>query len=159
MANAGKQFENDLKKSVPGNVFYYRFRDGTGAWGEGEKTRFQATNICDCLLFDGKKLLLLELKSHKGKSVPFTAVRQNQVEGLSKAASYENIVPGMVFNFRDESETYFVPIRHVEYYIAHSERKSFPLNFIREYGIRIWQQRLRTHYRYDVLRFLQEVSP
>ena len=42
--NSGKRFENNFKNSVPENVFYYRFRDGTSSWSKEENslTRFQA---------------------------------------------------------------------------------------------------------------------
>ena len=46
MKNEGKKFEEDFKKSVPKNLFYYRFIDGTSAW-DGGNARFQAKNICD----------------------------------------------------------------------------------------------------------------
>lgn len=34
MANAGKEFEKDWKNSIPLNIFYYRFRDGTASHKE-----------------------------------------------------------------------------------------------------------------------------
>ena len=66
--NAGKSFEQDFIKSVPDTIYHYRFKDGTAAWGEGEATRFQATNICDFLLFDGR-MFLLELKIKGNQSL------------------------------------------------------------------------------------------
>lgn len=155
--NAGKLFEQDFIKSVPDTVFHYRFKDGTAGWGEGEATRFQATNICDFLLFDGR-LILLELKSHKGKSIPFSCIRENQLKELSMADNFNGIIPGIVFNFRDVSKTYFVPIRHVYYYITHADRKSIPLNWVQENGIEIRQELKRVRYRYYIAEFLQEIG-
>ena len=63
--SSGKKFETNFKNSVPDNIFYYRFRDGTSSWGnkacEGcpknkQLTRFQSKNICDCEMFDGDYL-------------------------------------------------------------------------------------------------------
>lgn len=155
--NAGKSFEQDFIKSVPDTVYHYRFKDGTAAWGEQERTRFQHSNICDFLLFDGR-LLLLELKSHKGKSIPFSCIRENQLKELSMADNFSGIIPGIVFNFRDVSKTYFVPIRHVYYYIAHADRKSIPLNWVQENGIEIRQELKRVRYRYYIAEFLQEIG-
>lgn len=151
MANAGKQFEQDWKNSIPINTFYYRFRDGTASWGgESENVRFQQSNICDCLMYLKPQLWLVDLKSHKGKSVPFNCFKENQVRELSKAMMYEGITAGFIVNFRDVEETYFVKANDVEYYIVHSERKSIPLNWCKENGIEIEQRKLKVHYRYDI---------
>jgi recombination protein U len=165
--NAGKDFENDFIKSVPETIYHYRFKDGTAAWGQGENTRFQHDNICDFLIHDGR-MLLLELKSHLGKSFPYTAVmgsydkekgkwtKEKQLNDLEKASHFDRIITGYVFNFRQLNLTYFVPVRHVHYYFYHSDRKSFPLEFIQQYGVQIGQQIKKVHYRYDVEGFLKE---
>jgi recombination protein U len=153
--NEGKKFEQDFIRSVPETVFKYRFKDGTAGWGEQDKTRFQAPNICDFLLFDGR-LWLLELKSHKGKSIPFSCIRENQLTELSKAEIFDGIIPGFVFNFRDIAKTYFLHIRHAYYYYHHADRKSFPLDFVQEYGQEIRAELKKVRYRYDVQGFLME---
>ena len=71
--NEGKQFEEDFKKSIPKGYWFYRFKDGTAGFS-GEKNsnvRFQAHNIADCEVMGNKYLFILELKSHKGSSIPF----------------------------------------------------------------------------------------
>jgi recombination protein U len=170
MINAGKNFESDFIKSVPDNIFHYRFKDGTAGFsgGRNENVRFQATNISDFLLFNGR-LWLLELKSHLGKSFPYTAVmgsydkdenkwsKEKQLNDLEKASHFDRIIAGYIFNFRDLSLTYFVPVRHVHYYFYHSERKSFPLDFIQQYGIEIKQEIKKVHYRYYIKEFLEVV--
>lgn len=157
MKNQGKIFEDDFIKSVPENVYHYRFKDGTAAWGESDKTRFQHNNICDFMLFDGR-LILLELKSHQGKSIPFSCIRDNQLEELSKAEIYNGIIPGFIFNFRDYNETYFVHIKHVYYYYHHAQRKSFPLEFMEAYGIEIEGEIKKVHYKYYIKEFLEVVT-
>lgn len=151
--NAGKQFETDFRKSVPEGVFFYRFRDGTASWGGGENTRFQQSNICDCMMFNGI-LYLLELKSHKGKSLPFSAIRQNQITELSKASTYPKIIAGFIVNFRDVEKTFFVLAPKVEYFITHEERKSIPIAWFEENGVIIPQKKLRVNYRYELDRLL-----
>lgn len=169
MKNAGKSFESDFVKSVPDTVYHYRFKDGTAAWGGGEETRFQHDNICDFLLNDGR-MFLLELKSHLGKSFPYTTVmgrydkekgkwsKEKQLNDLEKASHFPGIITGYVFNFRDLTQTYFVHTRHVHYYFYHSDRKSFPLDFIQQYGTEIHATLKKIHYRYDVKSFLEVVE-
>ena len=159
MKNQGKAFEQDFIKSVPDTVFHYRFRDGTAGFSgtKNENVRFQAQNICDFLLFDGR-LILLELKSHKGKSIPFSCIRENQLAELSKADNYSGIIPGLIFNFRDINKTYFVHIRHAYYYYYHADRKSYPLDWVQQYGVEIKAELKRTRYRYYVKEFLQEIG-
>jgi penicillin-binding protein-related factor A (putative recombinase) len=151
--NAGKVLERDWRDSIPENVFYYRFRDGTASFyggGGNEKIRFQAQNICDCLMFKRPVLWLVDLKTTLGKSIPFHNFKEHQVRELSKAMKHPGIKAGFIINFREIKETYFVKAADVEYYIAKAERKSFPVDWCRENGIRIDQWKLRTRYRYDV---------
>ena len=75
---SGKRFEKNVKDSIPEEYFYYRFKDGTSSWGGNDQVRFQARNICDSMLYNGYNLYLLELKSHKGKSLPLSCIRENQ---------------------------------------------------------------------------------
>ena len=157
--NEGKKFEQDFVKSVPEYIFRYRFKDGTAGFKgqKNENVRFQAKNVCDFMLYH-EKLILLELKSHKGKSIPFSCIRENQLEELSKANNFEGIVPGIVFNFRDLELTYFVSIRHIHYYFHHAERKSFPLEFIQQYGLPIDGHKKRVRYQYDIGEFVDELE-
>ena len=158
--NSGKQFEADFKASVPSNVYFLRLKDGTAAWDSStdkSNIRFQAQNPFDCILFDGR-MILLELKSHKGKSIPFSCIRENQLKELSIADNFSGIIPGIVFNFRDISKTYFVPIRHVYYYTTHADRKSIPLDWVQENGTEIKAELKKVHYRYYVKEFLDGIG-
>lgn len=150
--NEGKKFELDFKNSMPQGVFYYRFRDGTANWKDGENpnVRFQQSNISDCLMYLKPILWLVDLKTTLGKSIPFSNFKENQVRELSKAMMHEGIKAGFIINFRDIKETYFVKANDIKYYIAHSERKSIPVDWCRENGIRIWQKKLKVRYRYAV---------
>ena len=145
--NNGKRFEQDFKKSVPKSVYYYRFRDGTSAWGNQENTRFQATNLCDCLLYNRGQLHLLELKSYKSTSLPFTAIRKNQIEGLLSASQF-GINAGFVIKLN--GETYYIDVESVDQFIKTSDRKSIPLKFLQDNGIFIPRVKLKVNYRYDI---------
>ena len=154
--NNGKRFEENFRKSVPKDVFYYRFKDGTASW-DGAKTRFQHYNVCDCMIFSQGRLYLLELKSTQGKSLPLSRIRQNQLRELTETLVFENIVAGLIINFSDTEDTFFLHIEKLVNFIKRDERKSIPLVYLEEHGIRIENKRLKINYKYKVEKFLREV--
>ena len=136
---------------MPTDVFFYRFRDGTSAWGGDQtNTRFQQSNMCDCMMFDGNNLYLLELKSHKGKSLPLTAIRKNQIEELAKASTYQNVISGLVIHFADVGQTFFVKIQDILNFINDAERKSIPLIWCERFGIRINGELKKVNYKWHI---------
>jgi recombination protein U len=155
--NSGKKFETNFKNSVPDNIFFYRFRDGTSSWSKQENTRFQAKNICDCMMYDGQYLYLLELKSHKGESLPLSAIRENQVKDLLSASKHENVIAGLIVNFADKEQVYFMDIGLAEKWYNNGIRKSIPLSEFKESCIEIQATKLKTNYRYDIDRFIKDV--
>lgn len=155
--SSGKKFETNFKNSVPDNIFYYRFRDGTSSWDKGKMTRFQQTNICDCMMYDGRFLYLLELKSTKGKSLSLNNIRENQIKDLMAASEHENVIAGLVVNFADVEETYFMPIKLAYYWFYEQiERKSIPIKEFKEKCIEIQAKKLKVNYRYDVQQFIED---
>lgn len=153
MKNEGKKFEEDFRKSIPESVYYYRLRDGTATYyGGNENLRFQTSNICDCILYDGD-FYMLELKSHKGKSIPFSAFRDVQVTELATACEY-GVKAGFVINMRDVEETYFLPAIVVKEYTLTADRVSIPLEYLRSNGTLIKAEKKRVRWRYDITAFL-----
>lgn len=159
MKNRGKIFEENFKKSVPKEVLYERFKDGTANFrGNGnENVRFQAKNVCDCFLFDGSVLLYLELKSHKGKSLPFSCIRQNQVEQLIERQSHKNTISGLLIEFSDLERVFYLNIADFMHFTTDMSRKSIPFEFCRDKGIEVEVQKLRTNYRYNVEKLYEDV--
>ena len=156
MKNEGKKFEEDFKKSVPETVYFYRLRDGTASWDGGENTRFQASNICDCLLYDGN-FYMFELKSHKGKSIPFSAFRDVQVTELATACEY-GVKAGFVINMRDAEQTYYLTAMAVKEYTLTADRASIPLDYMKENGILLKAEKKRVRWRYDVSELLKSME-
>ncbi len=157
--NVGKQFETDFKNSMPSNVWCYRFRDGTASWGQNNSNiRFQQTNICDFVVYS-QKLFLLELKTTKGKSLPYSNIKsqrikqsklKQQIEMLEEAAEYTGIIPGLVINFRDLEETYFIHIDFITDHIDNEARRSFSRDWCVLYGYKIHQKKKISRYSYDL---------
>ena len=155
--NTGKVFEQDFKQSIPEEIFFYRFKDSSNQWGSNNKVRFTPSNICDCLLYDGDNLYLLELKSCKGKSLPLNNIREHQIDDLYTSSNYKNIIAGFVINFSEVGRCFFIDTLRLKDFIAKEDRKSIPINYLEEFGLEINCQKKITHYRYDVEGFIKGV--
>ena len=159
----GKRFEEDFKKSVPDHWYYRRFKDSAGAWAGGEKTRFTASNECDCLIFNTDTGILfgLELKSFKGKSMPYKNMNDPKGKKLEKMIDINNknrCVSGYVLNFRDLGETYFVNTCNIVLLIERRDRKSFAYSDIVFLGLRIPQALKKVRYKYDIERIYNRIG-
>lgn len=155
--NSGKRFEQNWKNSIPKDIFYYRFRDGSSSWGGNDKVRFQQTNICDCLMFDGDYLYLLELKSTKGKSLPFNNIKKHQIDDLLWASEYANTICGLVVEFSDLTGCYFIEIGRFKAFYDSTNRKSIPIDYLRKNGIKICIEKKKINSKFDVKKFINDV--
>ena len=158
MINSGKRFENNWKKSVPKNIFYYRLKDSSSGWENGTRTRFTPSNICDCFVFEGEKLLTLELKNTNTKSLPYNNIRKHQIDDLLWSASFYNVISGFIVNFDMLDECYFIEINDFKRYFEENSRKSLPVDYCRLNALKIDNKRLKTNKIYDVDKFLKEVN-
>lgn len=158
MKNTGKRFEENFRESVGGEIFFYRFRDGTSSWGGNGATRFQQTNMCDCEMFDGERLFLLELKSVIGKSLPFGNIKDHQLNELVEASCHKNIIAGFIIEFSSVGRCFFIGARDMAYYMNNSGRKSMPLSYLESKGLEIEVKKLRVNVRLDIEKFIKEVK-
>lgn len=137
--NHGKIFEKDFISSFKEETFTYRFKDSASSWQGGEQSRFTPTNICDFMVYTKGLLWLLELKSHMGKSLPLSCIREKQIEGLMSAYN-KGVRAGLIINFREVNKTYYLPIISVIAFTAQTDRKSIPIEWIEKEGELIPQQ-------------------
>ena len=148
MKNPGKKFEEDFIKSLDPKTWHLRLKDA-GGWSKSEDTRFTISNPCDFLAMIDTTLYMIELKSHKGKSIPFSCLKQ--AEGLfKKHTGFDSVRPIFVFNFRDSLKTYAVSASMVWLFMQDSDRKSIPESYCKEAGIEIQAILKRVRYRYQV---------
>lgn len=117
MKNVGKTFEDNFRKSVPSDAWYYRFKDGTANWSGGFNTnvRFQASNIADNLIYYNGKLFINELKHHYGKSIPLSCIEGNkgkekQIKEMLEARVFHNVKSTIIVFFSDVEECYALDI-------------------------------------------------
>ena len=104
--NIGKTFEQEFKECVPPDYYLYRLKDDTSGF-------YGVSNPCDYILFRSPYLFLVELKTHKGKSIPIAKIRPNQIQGMEKATQYEGVYGGFLINFRELEETYYITVQDV----------------------------------------------
>lgn len=97
---------------------------------------------------------MLELKTHKGKSIPLAKIRDNQVKGMYRASQHKGIYGGFILNYRDLEETYYIAVAQMVEFINSQERKSIPVEWCRENGIKIAQHKKRVRYSYDLAEWL-----
>lgn len=141
--NLGKTFEQEFKASIPPDYYLYRLKDDTSGF-------YGVSNPCDFILFRSPNLFLVELKTHKGKSIPLTHIRDNQIQGMYKATQYEGVYGGFIINFRDLEETYYITVQDVIQFVQAGERKSIPVDWCRENGVSIAQKKKRVRSTYDL---------
>lgn len=87
--------------------------------------------------------------------IPRGAIDSKEVKGMIKAVNYLGVYGGYMVNFRDLEETYFLSVGYVENFVKAGERKSIPVEFFRDHGIRIPSEKKRTLYRYDLSSWLK----
>lgn len=145
--NNGKVFEAEFKESVPPDYYYYRLKDMP-------KEYRGADNPCDYFLYKEPYLFMVELKSHKGKSLPLVKIRDSQLRGMYSAHFRPGVYAGFLINYRDLEETYWVSVAEVKRFIDRGSRKSIPVEWCREYGVLIPQIKKRVRYRYELAEWL-----
>lgn len=159
--NAGKLMERQWRNSaikIPG-LRYQRMNDGTASFWKGQDgARFQQKNPFDCYMFKKPILFELELKSHKGKNIPFSAIRNNQINHLAKISKEDiGVVAGIVVYFEDEQKCYYADGDSVLSFMNEGTRKSIPIAWFKTWGTEIKVIPLRRNVMYDVNAFVNEM--
>lgn len=157
--NSGKVFEQDFRKSLNlenPDLFFYRFKDSPASFGnhDNQFIRFTNNNICDNMIFYKGYLFLNELKMHKGKSLPFSCIKENQFQEMYNASFKKNVYPMVIIFLSDIEECYVIQMRDVVKLRGENKTKSISLSFMREKGFKIDSRKLQTHYRFLVEEFL-----
>lgn len=146
----GKIFEAEIKASFPDDFYVERYKDDTAGF-------YGVSNPADYRLYKYPYTFLLELKTHKGKSIPIDKIRPSQIQGMAKAVEYRGVYGGFILNYRDLEETYYIDVISMADYINSTDRKSIPVEWCRECGVRIWQTKKRVRYSYNLDKLLRAV--
>ena len=145
--NVGKCFEEEIKASIPPDFYTERYKDDTAGF-------YGVSNPADYRLYKYPYTFLLELKTHKGKSIPLDRLRSNQIQGMTKAVQHKGIYGGFIINFRELEETYYIAVMDIVAFINSKERKSIPVEWCRENGVRIEQKKKKVRYTYNLSEWL-----
>lgn len=163
--SVGKIFEENWKKSCPGNILVYRPPDAAQSFDMSSKLRFSQHSPCDYMMFDGILFYTLELKTFEG-SCSFERTKEDkgtihhyQITSLKKYASYNNVCSGLVLDFRKTGNTYFLNIYQWDNLINSITKKSFNEEDLLKYcsPTIIEKKKLKVHYKYDVEKYLMEM--
>lgn len=168
MASVGKKFEDNWKKSIPPNIFYYRPPDAAQAFSmQNNNLRFSQHSPCDCFIYNGNIFCCFELKTVAGTSISFEkeksdkgVIHKYQFDSLKNFSEYKSVVSGFVLDFRKSDNTYFVEVNDLLCLISNINKKSFNEKDLTEYcsPIIIQKQKLKVNYRYDVEKLLNELG-
>ncbi len=160
--NTGKIFERNFQASVPKDYYFLRLHDPAVGFTGGASS-FAVSNPFDCLIYTGTYLYCLELKSkngsitywredfeNDGKKHTFE-IKKHQILGLYKAAGYSRVKAGIVINFRNVGETYYLPIDKFLAFTSQITKKSINASDAAEMGgILIPARKLKVNERYDI---------
>lgn len=172
MKNAGKIFEEDIKKSMPDYVVLIRLNDSPQVFKQSSTTRFTLKTPCDYIAFDtnSKILYFFELKSTKYKSISFEdidkkeqqskMIHKHQILGLKKYSEYNSVKAGFLFNFRDEKNnierTYFQDIIDFESMCKKINKHSFnEIDLCLNNSVKINGNKKRVRYNWDIDSFFK----
>lgn len=108
MADPGKAFEADFKDSMikNENISFDRLYDNVGGYA-GIK------NICDFIVYRHPHQYYFELKSTLGRRLPFSNITKGQFEGLTAKAPKCGVAAGIIAQYRDYDEVYFLNIEDI----------------------------------------------
>ena len=163
--SVGKVFEENWKKSVPGNIWIYRPPDAAQSFNQSSNLRFSQKSPCDYMMFDGYHFFCLELKSVAGKSISFEkekkdkgVIHLHQIEYLKSCMDYTNMVSGLIVDFRGTDNTWFLNIKEWDNLINSISKKSFNESDLISYShpILISKKKLKVNYKYDIDKFIHD---
>lgn len=103
--NKGKKFEEVIKKAflnVP-DVSIDRFRDAP-------KKLKNVDNPSDFVVYKFPHELYVECKSHKGNTLPFFCIREEQIKGMLQKSLLQGVTAGLIVWYIDHDLTVWIPI-------------------------------------------------
>ena len=130
--NKGKkweeQFKEDWELCFP-DTFCFRLKD------QESRRKHTSKNPCDFLCFPNTKLYMLEVKSHKGNTFPFSCFKQYDL--LKSYKDLKNVKCGVVIWFIDHTKIIYVSIQEVIKMREQDNLKSINIKMLRtkEYDI------------------------
>lgn len=145
MASPGKVFEEDFEKSASSypDIDVNRLKDPVGG-------QAGVRNICDFIVYQFPYNYYFELKSRQGNTLNFKEISSNQWAGLYKKGSKGGNIPGVIVQYTDHNEVYFVHIYELLALRDTHKKKSLHIDDARRVGIKLYGEVKRVRYSYSV---------
>ena len=151
--NKGKRFEDIVKKSFEKvvGVSIDRLRDAP-------KKLKGVDNPSDFIVYKKPHEIYVECKSHKGNTLPFSCIREEQITGMVAKSKIEGVKCGVIIWYIDHDLTVWVPIDEVVnmiecgYKSINVKDLNYPRNIIRIDG-----KKKRIYFDYFMDKFLEEL--
>jgi penicillin-binding protein-related factor A (putative recombinase) len=174
--NVGKNFESIIKSNAPSYFKMVRIPDPPQSFTKREDTSFSRKNPYDFECFDTKHRIqyCFELKTAAQKYMSYHTcandekegknanIQWHQIDGLTRASEYDNVVAGFLLNFRldnGEQLLYFMNIKDFNKFRDGSNKRSLNIMDVSlNGGIKISGEKLRVNYRWNLDEFLKSQS-
>ena len=152
--NLGKKFERVIKGSflkVP-DVSIDRLRDAP-------KKMKNVDNPSDFIVYKKPHEIYVECKSHKGNTLPFSCIREEQWNGLEDKSKIDGVKAGVIIWFIDHDFTVWVDIRELVAlrWIGAKSVNIKDLFDWKLHHIEIRGEKKRVYFDYDMEKFLNEL--
>lgn len=119
------------------------------------------------MLFNGKYLICLELKSVSSSNISFErnkedkgVIHKYQLDSLKKFVKYHNVISGFLLDFRSSDNTYFIDIQSTLNMISQISKKSFNEEDLLQLcnPIKLEKKKLKINYRYDINKMFSDIA-
>ena len=151
--NKGKKFEEVIKNAfekVEG-VSIDRLRDAP-------RKLKGVDNPSDFIVYKKPHEIYVECKSHKGNTLPFSCIREEQIKGMVEKSKIAGVKAGIIIWYIDHDLTVWIPIYEVVSMIKSGYKSinikdlNYPRNIIRIDG-----KKKRVYFDYDMNKFLEDL--
>lgn len=174
--NTGKNFESIIKSNAPTYLKVTRIPDPPQSFTQREDTKFSKKNPYDFEAFDSLHRIqyCLELKTVSQKYMSYHTcendekekknanIQWHQIDGLTKASEYDNVIAGFLLNFRldnGEQLLYFLNVKDFNKFRKSVNKRSLNIMDVSlNGGIKISGEKLRKNYRWNLDEFLESQS-
>lgn len=166
--NSGKDFEAQFKDSIPKTLEYYyvRLKDSANSFNPNQGClRFTLNQPYDCQLYNYPYNFCFELKSKATKSLSIQKdkekgkdIKRHQINGLIEADLHYGVTGGIIINFRDTNNTYFLWIRDFVRFENSCDKKSINEKDVIAFGgILVSQELKRIKYIYNIVELISNI--
>ncbi len=105
MNNRGKKFEDIIRKAFEAmpDVSVDRLRDAP-------RKLKGVDNPSDFIVYKKPHEIYVECKSHKGNTLPFSCIREEQLKGMGEKSLIDGVKAGIIIWYIDHDLTVWIPI-------------------------------------------------